>query len=160
MNPLAIPMLLFVVLGIVLAVGYEVFEKKTAFAKEHGTITFFAGLAIIAAAAYAAVRCTHEMSAWLLVLVGFFIVSKIKESRDKRRAFKDLSADLKAKVQSALAARTGSEAVEIDVTKASDGLLWTLINTNKKKGLTVETVKNQSTGAVKLRLSGTAASVS
>jgi hypothetical protein len=88
-------------------------------------------------------------------LVGFAIFGKIKESRDKSRKLKELTTDFKAKVASALAAREGAEAVEIDVTKAPETVFWTLINTSKKQGLTVETVKNQSTGETKLRLSGT-----
>jgi uncharacterized membrane protein YhaH (DUF805 family) len=160
MNPYALPMLIFVAVGFVLAVGYDLFSKKTTFAKEHGTVTFFAGLAIIVAAAAAAIHFTHDWSGWLLVLFGFFAVSKINEGREKRRRLNSLCADFQAQVTSALTARQGVEAVEIDVTKAPDSVLSSLINGSKKQGLTVETVKNQSTGALKLRLSGSASSAS
>lgn len=146
-------MLIVLVLGCVLALAIELGEK-TAFAKKYKTFSTFGWLAVIIAAGYAVTVISHVGSMWIMLLCPFWGLSKIKESRQKSRAAKQLYADLSGQVQSALAERTGTEAVEIDVTRASETTLWTLINTNKKKGLTVETVKNQSTGAVKLRLSG------
>ena len=139
--------------GFGLTVASHYFDK-TAFAKAHGTITFFLGLALFAAAGYAAVVFSHDAMAWLLVLMGSVACSKLKEARDKRQRNAALRADFRSQVETALAARQGSESVEIDVSKASEEMLWTLINDSKKKGLSVETVKSHTSKEVKLRLSG------
>jgi uncharacterized membrane protein YccC len=153
MNPQAPAMLIFIAVGFVLAGAFEVFNQKSAFAKAHGTISFFAQLALVVVAVAASIHFTRDWSGWILVLIGFFVVGKIKEGRDNRRKLRDLTADYQARVTAALSTREGGDAVEIDVTKAPDAVRHTLINTRTKQGLTVETVKNESTGTLKLRFS-------
>lgn len=150
-NPLI--WLVALVVGFALMVASNRFDKTT-FAKNHSTVTLLGTLAAFAGAGYLAVIFAHDPMAWLLVLFGSVCFTKLKEARDKRQRNTALRADFRSQVETALAARQGSEAIEIDVTKASEEMLWTLINDSKKKGLSVETVKSHTAKEVKLRLSG------
>jgi len=153
MNPDAPLYFLFVGLGFALALAMEFFDR-TKFAKEHRVINTIGELALVALLCYASVYFTHNFSSWLLPLFGFWVTARLKEGRDKRRNFNNICADLTARAETALAARDGAEAVEIDLAGTPESARWQLIHTYKKQGLTVETVKNESTGTLKLRLSG------
>jgi hypothetical protein len=154
MNPNAPAMLVSLAGGLALALVFELFGAKVKFAKEHGTLTLLLGAAIFAAAGYAAVLYVHEGDAWILILMPFFIIAKIKESRAKTRRRKEAEKAAIAAVEAALAAREGDEDVEIDVTGMPSSVYWYVVNTNQTKGLKVESIKDIKSGKTRLRLSG------
>lgn len=149
-------MLAFVAAGIVMAAGFEFFGAKTKFAREHGNLSFLIGLALFAALAGVAVMVKHDIGAILEPAVGFFIVYKIQEVRRDNRVSREKAASFSEKVAAGLAARGADQAFEVDVAGVPSGAQWAEINKARKLGLTVESIKDLSTNAVRLRFSGAA----
>ncbi|MBU6453931.1 MAG: hypothetical protein KGS72_19285 [Cyanobacteria bacterium REEB67] len=153
MDPNAFTILATIAGGFILAIGCDLFGRKSTFAKEHGTITFFAGLILVGIAAYISILVNRQGGSWLLPLVGFFVMAKISESRDKRVRARTIQDKWLVKVNAILAARAPGEAVEIDVNGAPDTVFWYIVNTNTKKGLKVESIKDLTNGGTRLRFS-------
>jgi hypothetical protein len=153
MNP-GVQMLLFVGLGAAMAAGSELFIQKVAFAKNHGTLTTALGFLAFITASLIASLITHDGMMFMVIGMGYFLVYKIKEHFQKRNKERDQCAEIQAQIATALSRRKGNEAVEFDISKAPETVRWTLINSRMKQGFTVETVKNLSTGSLKLRISG------
>lgn len=149
-------LLVFIAVGIVMSIGFEIFGKKTRFAQEHHNITFFAGLTLFIIAAAAAIHVTQSSIAWIDLLIGFAIVSKIQEMRRERRISMEKSTAFEGKVATALGSRSGDEAIEIEVNEVPESAQWSVINDALKRGLKVESLKDLSTQKSRLRISGLA----
>jgi hypothetical protein len=147
-------MLFFIAAGLVMAVCFEIFSAKAKFAKEHASLSSFIGLGLFAALAGVDVMVKHDIGAIFEPAVGFFIVYKIQEVRRDNRVAREKAASFSEKVAAGLAARGADQTFEVDVTGVPSGAQWAEINKARKLGLTVESIKDLSTNAVRLRFSG------
>jgi hypothetical protein len=153
MDPNASAVLATIAGGFILAIGCDFFSRKSTFAKEHSTLNFFAGLTLAGIAVFISILVNKENGSWILPLIGFFVMFKINEGRAKRARARLIQTEWLTKVDAALSARALGETVEIDVSTAPDTVFWYIVNTKKKSGLKVESIKDLSGGGTRLRFS-------
>jgi hypothetical protein len=101
----------------------------------------------------------NQQVAMAIILIGFaycaLIVGIIIDRVQDRTIFLRHCAILTAIMDSDLAGREGTEAVHIIITDEPDNVVKSLIKSAQKRGFKAETLKDQSTGEIRLCLSDT-----